>query len=350
MSLPDALNLVAVRGRLMADTAPGRMVAVRLAESEARDLLTPGLDLAAVNGPRACVLSGTPKAVRTLIQHLDRDRVDHRDLGQTRAFHSSLMDGVLDEFERRVREVRLAAPAERVVSTVTGDWATAGQLTDPRYWRDQIRMPVRFGAAAVTAAGAGSFLLEAGPGTALVGHVRRSAFGDAVSAVSTMGGQAATETMRTLGALGEWWASGGLVDWPRIFGSAEARVHLPTYPFAGPVVAGPPEPPAPAASAAPPDASAVDRVTELLCRTLGVMPPADLELSYLGAGGESLTAIHVIGRLRSDFGYETPVALLLEPIPLRSLAERIVEEGAAASDDGLLASLLDEFEAEDARS
>ena len=88
-----------------------------------------------------------------------------------------------------------------------------------------------------------------------------------------------------------------------------------------------------------------ERIAELVRSSLGVGAPDDQQVSYLAAGGESLTAVHIVGRLREDFGREVPIALLLEPIPLRDLAARVAAE-ASTAEDGLLASLLGELEAE----
>ena len=91
-----------------------------------------------------------------------------------------------------------------------------------------------------------------------------------------------------------------------------------------------------------PAATEHDEIADLLATTLGLSGPGDLDLTYVAAGGDSLSAVHIVGRLRDELGIEIPVAMLLEPIPLRELAVRI---GAASSDgDDLLDSILGEIE------
>ncbi|WP_051450526.1 type I polyketide synthase [Actinospica robiniae] len=360
LDLDDALQLVAERGRLMSATEPGAMLAVFAGEEQVRPLLTADIDIAAANGPDACVVSGDAAKVRSLAGVLDSRGISHRDLNVQYGFHSSLMDGVVEEFARIAAQVTLHAADQsspRYVSTVTGAWASADQATDPRMWAQQIRGPVLFGAAmaAAQAAHPAAMVLEVGPGVALSGHVRRSRPGTHVLATLGRGGDEPRDLLR---AVGELWSRGRRIEWSAL-GEEGRRVHLPTYPFAGAShgamtlraltsvavsseAQGPgarlAEVPQPAEPGTP-----ADRIAALLRETLGVAEPDDRRLSYLAAGGESLTAVHLVGRLREEFGLEAPLALLLEPIPLRELADRLVAEASAAGD--LLAALLDEFEA-----
>lgn len=363
LDLDDALHLVAERGRLMATTEPGAMLAVFAGEERVRPLLPPGVDIAAANGPDACVVSGERAKVLELTGVFDSRGIGLRDLNVPYGFHSPLMDGVVEEFARIAAQVTLRAAdpsSPRYVSTITGTWASADQAADPRMWAQQIRRPVLFGAAMAVAQDAhpGAAVVEVGPGVALSGNVRRSRPGTLVLATLGRGGDEPRDLLR---AVGELWSRGRRIEWSAL-GEEGRRVHLPTYPFAGTsygamtlraltsapasgegrapttAVAVPAEVAAPAEPA-----TTVDRIAALLRETLGVTEPDDRRLSYLAAGGESLTAVHLVGRLREEFGLEAPLALLLEPIPLSELAERLVAEGGAAGD--LLAALLDEFEA-----
>lgn len=365
LSLEDALWLVAERGRVMARTEPGAMAAVLAAPDTVRALLVEGTDLAADNGPESCVVSGPADRVRALIEIFSARGIRYRELPVDYAFHSSLMDEAVEQFAASAAKVRLRAPREgaaRYASTVTGAWITAAQATDPRHWAEQIRRPVLFGPALATAIDANTGpVIEVGPGAALTGNTRRAHPGRAAHATLGNNGDEVEGTLRALGAL---WSLGLPVEGGVL--SSGRRVHLPTYPFAGkdfgamtlraPVPASasaraltPPsfEPAAPlgtATASADPESTEA-RVAEVLRQTLGVSEPDDLTHSYLGVGGESLTAVHLVGRLRDEFGLEVPIALLLEPIPLRTLAARIAAEGEAPG--AALLSLLDELETED---
>jgi acyl transferase domain-containing protein/acyl carrier protein len=162
-----------------------------------------------------------------------------------------------------------------------------------------------------------------------------------------------------LHALGERWRRGADVSWPPAAPGAR-RVHLPTYPFAGssygaltltavPAFAtGPAGPAGPTGFTGPTGAAAPvsdATITDLLSASLGLTGPADLGRSYFAAGGDSLTAVHLIGRLRDDFGVDVPVELLFEEITLAELAGRITAVAAGReTDDTLLESFLDELD------
>jgi acyl transferase domain-containing protein/acyl carrier protein len=151
----------------------------------------------------------------------------------------------------------------------------------------------------------------------------------------------ATPAAPELRAAGDAWVAGtdGVLPGPA---PGARRVHLPTYPFAGPRWDPLPRPgtvtPAPPAAAAEPVEAAL---TRLLTTSLDLRGPEDLDKSYAAAGGDSLAAVTLAGRIRDDLGVDVPVEVFLEPSSLRGLVSRI----AAIAGDGLLASLLDEAEA-----
>ena len=226
LSLPDAAALVATRGRLMgALPAGGAMTAIAATEDEVAPLLGDGAWLAAVNGPAAVVISGEQAAVDAVEAALPGRR--SRRLRVSHAFHSPLMDPVLDEFAAVAVGLSYAEPILPVVSNVTGQLAEPGQLTDPGYWVRHIREPVRFadGLGALHAAGT-SWFAEAGPGRALTAMAVGS---DAAVGVPLMD---AEEEMSLAAGLGRLFVAGAAVDWAEWFaGTGARRVALPTYPF-----------------------------------------------------------------------------------------------------------------------
>jgi len=165
--------------------------------------------------------------------------------------------------------------------------------------------------------------------------------GSAAEAADVLDGAgAAREAPADLRALGESWVRGEHVDWPAPAGGAR-RVHLPTYPFAGEprgaFTLGPtPDPVSVTASG-----DRLGRVTEVLSGTLGLSGPDGLDGSFFAAGGDSLTAVHLAGRLRDDLGIDVPIELFLEQVSLHELAARITALGEGTA-DSMLASLLDE--------
>ncbi|WTL70189.1 SDR family NAD(P)-dependent oxidoreductase [Streptomyces sp. NBC_01518] len=232
LSLGDAAVVVAARGRLMeALPSGGAMVAVAASEAEVEALLGEGVDLAAVNGPASVVLSGAEDAVLAVAAKLaDQGRKTKR-LSVSHAFHSVLMEPMLDEFAAALSQVTWSEPEFAVVSNVTGRLAEPGQLTDPQYWVDHVRRPVRFADGVTAAAGDGDVVvIELGPGAALSSVVAESAGERASSVAALRDGRPEAQTLLT--ATAEVFVRGGSVDWAGMLPVAGAsHLDLPTYAF-----------------------------------------------------------------------------------------------------------------------
>nr|WP_260609456.1 type I polyketide synthase [Streptomyces sp. WAC 01325] len=226
--LPDAVRLVAARARLMqALPEGGAMAAVEADEGEVADLLTADVTIAAVNGPTAVVVSGTEEgvervmaAVRERGRRVTRLRVSH-------AFHSPLMEPMLDEFTTVAEQITYHRPTLPAVSTLTGATLGDGDWTTPDYWVRQVREAVRFHDAARTAAdelGSVRFL-EVGPDPVL------SAMVEPAFALSALR-RNLPEAEAALRAVAELYVRGTAVHWPAVFeGSGAVRTALPTYAF-----------------------------------------------------------------------------------------------------------------------
>ncbi|RKT55632.1 acyl transferase domain-containing protein [Saccharothrix australiensis] len=227
LSLADAAALVAARGRLMAALpAGGGMLAVAAAEHEVRGLSGDlGLDLAAVNGPTSVVLSGPLDDLAEAEAALAARGARTKRLPVAHAFHSRLVEPVLAEFAEVAAALTYAEPAVPLVSAVTGE---LDEDFGAAYWVRQVREPVRFADAVATAHRAGATrFAEVGPGAVLTPLVV-DAVGGHVAAVAL--GRADDEDAALLRGVGELFASGAAVDWPRVV-PAGAPVELPTYPF-----------------------------------------------------------------------------------------------------------------------
>ncbi|MGM1059255.1 type I polyketide synthase [Saccharothrix sp. Mg75] len=224
-SLEDAARLVAARGKLMQALPPGgAMIAVEATEDEV--VLGPGVGVAAVNGPRAVVLSGDEAAVTAAAAPFARTKR----LPVSHAFHSHLVDGMLDAFREVARGVRYSAPRIPLVSNVTGALATAEQVTDPEYWVRHVREAVRFadGVATLHAKGVRKFV-EIGPDGALSALGAACAPGAVFVPVQRKDRDEVTAAALAQAAL---FAHGVEIDWRRVFeGSGATAVDLPTYPF-----------------------------------------------------------------------------------------------------------------------
>jgi acyl transferase domain-containing protein len=252
MSLPDALALVAARGRLMQQQRPGSMAAVHLSAEALTPWLSEDVEIAAMNAPASCTVAGPTAAIAELLARMRDAGIDARSLRTSHAFHSRMMDPALDEFTAVVRSVALAPPAVPYVSNLTGTWITAEQATSPAYYAEHMRRAVRFSAGlAALAADPSRRLLEVGPGATLTSLARLN--GDAVSrsAVSSLGrvDESAGELPAMLRALGALWVGGVVPTWSAVHGRRRMRVPLPTYPFERRRHAVDPAPPAAAESA-----------------------------------------------------------------------------------------------------
>ncbi|WP_226966789.1 type I polyketide synthase [Streptomyces phaeolivaceus] len=232
-SLADAARLVAARGRLMqALPAGGAMIAVQATEDEVLPLLTDGVGIAAVNGPTSLVISGEEGPAESVARVIAGMGRKTKRLTVSHAFHSVLMDPMLEEFRQIAATLTYHEPRIGVVSNVTGKPATSDELTSPDYWARHVREAVRFadGVAALHEQGVTVFL-EAGPDgilTALAQEILDGA--DARLATLLRRGRGEAESV--LAALGALHSAGRAVDWTALFaGSGARRVELPTYAF-----------------------------------------------------------------------------------------------------------------------
>jgi len=235
-SLEDAIALVAERGRLMGQLPGGDMISVPLAEAELAPLLGRDLSIAAVNAPELCVVSGPHEAVEALERALGNRNVIAQRLHTSHAFHSAMMEPILEAFTARVKRVRLAPPDIPFVSNVTGNWISAEEATDPSYWATHLRRTVRFSSGIERLCEAPDrVLLEIGPAPVLSSLAKRHAAKRAeLTVVSALPHRSDKrgDVEHTLRTLGQLWLAGSQPDGAGFYaGETRRRVMLPTYPF-----------------------------------------------------------------------------------------------------------------------
>jgi amino acid adenylation domain-containing protein len=235
-SLEDALRLVAARGRLMQGLPKGDMLSVRAGEADIAPLLGSDLSIAAVNAPSLCVVSGPVESIARLEEDLTGRGIAHRPLYTSHAFHSAMMDPILEPFRAEVDKVSLGRPEINYVSCVTGDWADPEEAMRAEYWTRHVREAVRFsqGISKVLEQ-EDVVLLEVGPGSVLATlarqHVAPSADRVIVSSL-TDGVEDHSESFVTQQTLGALWAAGVKPAWDMLHaGAKRQRVSLPSYPF-----------------------------------------------------------------------------------------------------------------------
>ncbi|MFF3247336.1 beta-ketoacyl synthase N-terminal-like domain-containing protein, partial [Streptomyces sp. NPDC002870] len=236
-SLEDACRLVAARGRLMqALPEGGAMVAVQASEAEVLPLLAgreSEVSLAAVNGPHSVVVSGVEAAVAEVADYFRGLERKTTSLRVSHAFHSPLMDPMLEDFRRVAESISYDSPPRiAVVSNVTGELATPEELTSPEYWVGHVRHAVRFadGIERLEEQGVSRFL-ELGPDGTLTAMAQACVSGDDGVLVPTLRKDRA-ELDSVMSAVAAVFAHGGEADWASLFvGTGARRTDLPTYAF-----------------------------------------------------------------------------------------------------------------------
>ncbi|MFG3232928.1 type I polyketide synthase [Streptomyces antibioticus] len=347
LSLDDAAALVALRSRAitgLAATGPGGgMASVPLPENEVRarlDAFDGALNVAAVNGPAATVVSGDRDAVQALVAAYDAEGVRAKAIPVDYASHSAQVEPLRDTLPALLAAVRPRATRADLYSTVTGGLLD-GTALGPDYWYRNLRSTVRFRQAveAAHAAGHRAFVevsphpvLTPGladlPGAAVTGTLRRSDGGP----------------RRFLTSLADLHARGGRVDWTRLYGEGARRVPLPTYAFQRrrvwpDVLPGPEAPLRTAAAAAPPVTGLAPAVAEqgpVVGDPLGVVlasaalvlgqstPDAvDPDLPFRELGFDSVSAVEFRDRLAAATGLDLPSTLTFDRPTARAVADHV---------------------------
>nr|APD71697.1 type I polyketide synthase 3 [Streptomyces sp.] len=233
--LPDALRFVVERARLIEEQGEGAMVAVSLPEAEALRHTSDDVCVAAVNGPRTCVLSGTVDGIERVLRELSASGVIWRRLTSRYAFHSPMMAPVADGCHELLRDIPLNPPSRRFVSNTTGTWITDEEATSPQYWAEHVRNKVCFADGVRTLWSVPHItMVEVGPGQTLttdtLQHPATAPVADRVVVPSLPGtfvGESDRATL--LRAAGRLWLAGRATPFPEPDGGT--RVRLPTYPF-----------------------------------------------------------------------------------------------------------------------
>ncbi len=236
VSLEDALRLVAARGKLMgALPAGGAMAAVMADETRVAAAIAPfqsTVSIAAVNGPTNVVISGPSADIEKVVHVLEMEKIKATLLTVSHAFHSVLLDPMLDEFETVARTVTYHAPTLDIISNVTGTFANADTFT-AAYWRDHARNPVRFAAGidALNERGYDLFL-EIGPQPTLLGMAQAATPNNSAKRWLPSLRKGRDDWDQILESLSKLYIAGVDIDWIGFDREYQRRkVSLPTYPF-----------------------------------------------------------------------------------------------------------------------
>jgi amino acid adenylation domain-containing protein len=361
-SLEAALKLVAMRGRLMQQLPTGAMLAVSLPEQHVQQLLSgEQLSIAAINTPTQCVISGPTSAIELFERQLLVQDIAHRRLQTSHAFHSAMMDPILETFAKEVRSVLLQPPKLHYISNISGTLITNAQATDPEYWVQHLRWTVRFADGVQHILSKSEcVLLEVGPGQTLGNFVKqqlpREQYHLVVSSLPRAK-DAQSDVTFILTSLGRLWLTGVTVEWSGPYNQERRqRVPLPTYPFErqrywierpykavneyvafdGQVepehkviqdsVEAPlhPRPLLPSAYVAPRNELEL-QIVDIWQQLLGI-DGVGIHDNFFDLGGHSLLATQIASRLQSVFQVDLPLRSLFETLTVAELSEYIASQ------------------------
>lgn len=236
MPLEHALALIAERGRLMQSLPPGgAMAAIFASEAQVAEAVAAhagSLAIAALNGAQQSVVSGTGLAVDAVCEHFLAQGVRCQRLPVSHAFHSPLVDPILDAFEHAAAAVPLSRPQLRLVSNLSGRWADAGEVTQARYWRRHVREAVRFADGLRTLASLSpDVCIEVGPHPTLLSFTEDGWDGAAPARVPSLR-KGRDDQEQLAESLGQLFLAGVVLDWRAVWAASPGRViDLPGYPF-----------------------------------------------------------------------------------------------------------------------
>ncbi|MEM7125057.1 MAG: SDR family NAD(P)-dependent oxidoreductase [Chloroflexota bacterium] len=255
-SLEDGLKLIAARGRLMSNLPQdGEMVSLMAHEERVQEAIDAyyeasepvEVSIAAVNGPESVVISGRREVVLKIVDQLAAEGIKTRRLVVSHAFHSPLMDPMLEAFHQVAASITYSEPTLPLISNVTGKRA-GEEVTTPEYWVRHVREAVRFadGAATLQAEGI-DILLEIGPKPTLLGMLGQAESGQTASTADDQVEAATLQSaicnlpslrenrsdwQQILTSLGELYVQGVEIDWQKFDnGVHHNKIVLPTYPF-----------------------------------------------------------------------------------------------------------------------
>jgi acyl transferase domain-containing protein len=235
-SLEDGLRLIAERARLMgALPQNGTMAAVFTDATHIAQIIQPYQDkvsIAASNGPENTVISGETTAVQQILDELTKLGISSRPLTVSHAFHSPLMDSILDEFESVAQRITYHAPRISLSSNLLGGILEPDLTPDASYWRDHIRAEVKFaeGMEALSSSGIDAFI-EIGPAPVLLGMGKQSLPETKAAWLPSLR-QNKNDWQIILDSLGKLYVQGADINWVGFDeGYTRHKVSLPNYPF-----------------------------------------------------------------------------------------------------------------------
>jgi len=331
----DALALVADRGRIMQTARKGSMISIPLSQIEIESMLTDDhLQVSVINAPERCVVSGTDEAVNILEKELKKKEIRISRLKTSHAYHSFLMDDILEEFASCFASITFNNPSIPIITNLTGSVHAMDKLKSPSYWVDQLRQPVNFeGGVSFLLKEENLSLLEIGPGNTLATlaksnpHITR----DHLSLTTIRNSrQQSADYPFLLSSLGKLWSRGHSLNWDRLYNDAvPSFISIPTYDFNNKEywINGPENVMKsiqetgeyPKENKIEDNSTVEQRVLQVWREVFG-SDFIGLKDNFYDLGGHSVMATQLLASLNDTFGIEIGIApLLMDPTPANSL-------------------------------
>jgi len=241
LSLEDALDLIVMRSKLMQSLPRGSMLSVALSAEKTNHYILNHellLDIAAVNAPELCVVSGESEVIDTLQKLIEKDGHTTQLLKTSHAYHSKMMDPILASFERAIQSKIFNPPKIPFISNITGNWVSTAEVTNPSYWGRHIRQSVQFnlGIKTILKDITDPIFLEIGPGKTLNQLVKlelSQASNKALALSSIPQYYDKTSAQKIiLESFSTLWANQAPICWKGFYKEEKRlKVPLPSYPF-----------------------------------------------------------------------------------------------------------------------
>lgn len=364
--LETGLQLIAKRGSIMQELEPGSMLAVMLPPSEVEEYLNDRLSIAGINTPSSCIVSGDKEAVEGIRERMNEKGVHTRLLETSHAFHSHMMDPVLDTYRTYVATMNFRRPTIPIVSSAKGDWGAPDDVTNPEYWADNIRHPVRFSEAVEKLFDRPDWiLLEVGPGNILTTLAKQHPDipPEQVLLQSVRHPKLVQDdNVFVQNALGRLWSCGYPVEWERVYKENPVyKLSLPTYAFqrvrcwidpptgtaellsehAGSENGVPEED----RTHEPETRNMVEVLTDIWQEFLGI-EQINKDDNFFDLGGNSLVAVQLFDELKYKLGIQLPLSALFEAPTIEQIAAMIEPPKDASTENTSHTSVLVKIQGE----
>jgi phthiocerol/phenolphthiocerol synthesis type-I polyketide synthase E len=231
----EGLQILVKRAELMSNLEEGTMLALGVSASEIESLLTNGIDVAAINTENTSVVSGDNDHIRIFKEILEDREIPFSELKTSHAFHSYMMDEMLEDFAAELLKINLQVPTIPFISNLTGEEITAAEATSVNYWTRHLRGTVQFAKGlANIAAPENTIFIEVGPGKSMRSFCKQN---ERTRTAETVGlvrhvKELQSDTLVLTKAIGALWATGVQIDWNRYYAEeTRCKVSVPTYQF-----------------------------------------------------------------------------------------------------------------------